>query len=464
MTDERQVKIAALPKVSLVGRANVGKSTLFNRLSERRKAIVSPMPGTTRDWNTATVAWNKSTFELVDTGGLDQLGESELDRAIETYAHRAIEQSEVLLFVVDGRAGIGTEDRRIARELRKSEKPVILAVNKCDTSAADQAAQSEAFGLGFKEVVFVSAANGRGTGDLLDEVSKKLGTTASAPREAEIKIAIVGRPNVGKSSFLNALVGEDRAIVSPIAHTTRDINESEFEYQGKAMILLDTAGIRRRSKLLNQRQKDLKIIERESVHASLFAMTQADVVILVLEADKKVTDQDKRLAELALESRRGVIIALNKWDLVEDKTPETINRYIKYFSSEIPFLSWAPMIFISSSTKQRLKNVLDLVLEVQHERTKRLTDDQCQEIIEWVMRKYTPKARVDVAHGKRRPDLKLLAMTQVEATAPTFVIYTPKPKHVAPAVVQLVEKHIREKYEFLGTPLFITTRTRPKHG
>lgn len=459
--NSNQIITQKLPKVSLVGRANVGKSTLFNRLAEKRKAIVSPMPGTTRDWNTSVVGWNKATFELVDTGGLDQLGKEELDRAIEDYARRAIESSEVLAFVVDGRTGISPEDRRIARELRESGKPVILAVNKCDTQTVRQEAQTEAFGLGFKTVIFLSATNGSGTGDLLDEMTKLLPVSKEKPLEPEIKIAIVGRPNVGKSSFLNALVGEERAIVSSVAHTTRDINQSEFTYKGKSMVLLDTAGIRRRSKLLNQSEGNLKSIERESVHSSLNAMKIADVVVLVLEADKEVTDQDKRLAELIKESRRGVIIAVNKWDLVPDKTPETINQYVKYFSSQLPFLSWAPMVFISSATKQRLKDVLDLVIEVQEERNKLLTDDECENVLRTVENKYNPKARVDVAHGKKRPLLKLVGLTQVSMAPPTFVIYTPKPRHLAPAVVQLVEKHLREEFEFLGTPIFITSRAQP---
>lgn len=451
-----------LPRVALIGRANVGKSTLFNRLAEQHRAIVSPMPGTTRDWNTANIHWGSASFELIDTGGLDQLGESELDRAIEEYARKAMEQSKVLVLVLDGRIGVTPEDRRLVKEMRKYKNRVIVAINKCDTAAVREHAQTEVFELGFTHVVMVSATNGSGTGDLLDEIEKFLPDTSLEQAAAEIKIAIVGRPNVGKSSFLNALVGEERALVSAVAHTTRDINQSDFTYKGKSMVLLDTAGIRKRSKLLQQKEGALKSIERESVHAAMTAIHQSDVIVLVLEAHKEVTDQDKRLGELIKESRRGVIIAINKWDLVEDKTPETINKYIKYFSAEFPFLSWAPMVFISSQTKQRLKDVLDLVLEIQTERKKRLTDDQCNEVLDWVKRKYDPKARVTVAHGKRRPELKLLGMTQIDMIPPTFIIYTPKPKHVAGAVVNLVEKHLRERYEFLGTPISITTQAKPK--
>lgn len=449
--------------MSLVGRANVGKSTLFNRLSERRKAIVSPMPGTTRDWNTSTIQWRDKTFELVDTGGLDQLGDTELDRAIETYARKAIERSDLVVFVMDARSGLTPEDRRIAQELRKRSKQVIVAVNKCDTSHIKESAQAEAFGLGFTSVSFVSASNGVGTGDLLDEMHALLKKTTSGESAIPpIKVAIVGRPNVGKSSFLNAIVGEERAIVSDIAHTTRDINQFEFVYKNTTIQLLDTAGIRRRSKLLNSRESPLKSIERDSVHAALSSMQVADVVILVYEAHKKMTDQDKRLAELAQESRRGIIIAINKWDLVPDKSPETINQYIKYFSAELPFLSWAPMIFISSLNKQRVKEVLDLTLEVQAERTKRLTDQECEDVLRLVERKYQPKAKMTVAEGKQRPYVKLFAMTQanIDAAPPIFIIFTPKPKQIAPAVVKLVEKHLREKHEFLGTPIFITTQAR----
>lgn len=473
------ISTVQLPRVALVGRANVGKSTVFNRLSEERRAIVSPMPGTTRDWNTASLEWNGVKFDLIDTGGMDQLGDTDLDRAIEHYATKAMETADVLVFVVDGKAGLLPEDRRIAAELRRSQKPIVVAVNKCDTQSLRQEASADFLNLGFEVMTAVSGANGSGSGDLLDHMVKQLKlreTTQTHKKETELiqgdtsttdapplHIAIIGRPNVGKSSLLNAICGEDRALVSPVAGTTRDVNALDFTYKGQAISLLDTAGIRRRSSIARGNGTTLTAIERESVHAAFQAMNQADVIILVLDSSAELSDQDQRLAELALESRKGVIIALNKWDLVEEKTPATITQYTNYFSSRLPFLSWAPMVFISSVTYQRVTALLDLVLEVNSERKKTLTPEQCDDVLRYVERRYQPKVRQDMAHGKQRPLLKLNRMEQYGTIPPRFVIFCPKPRHVAPAIVNLIEKRLREQHEFLGTPLFLTVRAEAKH-
>jgi GTP-binding protein len=333
--------------VAIVGRPNVGKSTLFNRIIQERHAIVESEPGVTRDRIYAKGEWNGKTFQLIDTGGIVPKSEELFDKAIREQAQMAMDEATVIIYVVDGRDGVTPTDDAIAAQLRKTDKPVVLVVNKCDNAAADLNAP-EFYTLGLGEPFAISALNGRSTGDFLDEVTKHIPETEDNAEDERLKIAIVGRPNVGKSSITNALLGKDRMVVTPIAGTTRDAIDSTVTYYGEEMVLIDTAGLRRRSHIKEQ-------IELYSTMRTARAIDRCDVAVVVLDASLGLEMQDKRIITQVVEARRGIIIAVNKWDLIEKDT-KTAEEFTRKIKEELKTVDYAPIIFISAAYHQAARD------------------------------------------------------------------------------------------------------------
>ncbi|MFL7811288.1 MAG: ribosome biogenesis GTPase Der [Anaerolineae bacterium] len=449
------------PIVALVGRPNVGKSTLFNRLIGTRLAIVSEVPGTTRDRLYADCFWNGLDFTLADTGGIEILGNSRLRsgepdsilaagsapfvREIRAQAEIAIREADVILFVVDIRTGPTAADAEVADVLRKADKPIIVAANKADNvSVWDDALAFYELGIG--PVLPVSAINGRGSGDLLDEVVDAIPQEILAEEEGEserVQIAIVGRPNVGKSSLLNKLLRQERSIVSPVAGTTRDSIDTYLEWEGQEITLIDTAGIRRRGKVEG--------LEYYSVLRALRSIGRAHVVLLMIDATEGVTDQDTHIAGYILEEHKSAVVLVNKWDAVE-KDAHTMEAYTEHMRHELRFMDYVPVLFISALTGQRVDQVLPTALEVEAERHERLSTHQLNQLIQDAMYRHSPPS----IRGRR---LRVYFATQAEGAPPTFVLFVNDPKLIHFGYERYLENRIREIHPFTGTPIKFLFRT-----
>ncbi|MFN2156255.1 MAG: ribosome biogenesis GTPase Der [Anaerolineae bacterium] len=449
------------PIVALVGRPNVGKSTLFNRLIGTRLAIVSEVPGTTRDRLYADCFWNGLDFTLADTGGIEILGNSRLRsgepdsilaagsapfvREIRAQAEIAIREADVILFVVDIRTGPTAADAEVADVLRKADKPIIVAANKADNvSVWDDALAFYELGIG--PVLPVSAINGRGSGDLLDEVVDAIPQEILAEEEGEserVQIAIVGRPNVGKSSLLNKLLRQERSIVSPVAGTTRDSIDTYLEWEGQEITLIDTAGIRRRGKVEG--------LEYYSVLRALRSIGRAHVVLLMIDATEGVTDQDTHIAGYILEEHKSAVVLVNKWDAVE-KDAHTMEAYTEHMRHELRFMDYVPVLFISALTGQRVDQVLSTALEVEAERHERLSTHQLNQLIQDAMYRHSPPS----IRGRR---LRVYFATQAEGAPPTFVLFVNDPKLIHFGYERYLENRIREIHPFTGTPIKFLFRT-----
>ncbi len=443
------------PIVALVGRPNVGKSTLFNRLIGQRLAIVSKVPGTTRDRLYADCTWNGITFTLVDTGGIEILAERRLRsgepidimaaasthyvREIRAQAEVAIRESDVIVLLVDVQAGLTAADEQVAEVLRKANKPVIVAANKADNLELWNEA-NEFYALGVGPVFPISALNGRGTGDLLDEIVASIPSPLAEDEEEQegVKIAIVGRPNVGKSSLLNKLLREERAIVSPVAGTTRDAIDTRLTWEGQEVVLIDTAGIRRRGKIERG-------LEYYSVLRALRAIGRADVVLLLVDATEGVTDQDAHIAGYVLEEHKSVVVIVNKWDAV-DKDSHTMSAYTEYVRRELKFMDYVPVLFISALTGRRVHKVIPTALEVEAERHVRLTTHELNKLVQDALFRHSPPS----IRGRR---LKVYFVTQEKKPPPTFVFFVNDPKLVHFSYERYLENRIREAYPFRGTPI-----------
>lgn len=455
------------PIVALVGRPNVGKSTLFNRLIGQRKAIVEDLAGTTRDRLYGDADWGGRDFMLVDTGGLEFDGPgpqpdvmssnhqagfqagvaSRLFLAeIRQQVAIAIAEAEVIIFLVDGQVGLTGPDKNIAQLLRRTEKPVILAVNKADNKARREEAV-EFYALGLGDPLPISALHGTGTGDLLDAVVEVLPFYEEDEIEDDsIKIAILGRPNVGKSSLLNRLLGEERVIVSDIAGTTRDSIDTLIHYQGLDLTLIDTAGIRRRGKIEPG-------VEKYSFLRTVKAVNRADVCLLLIEAAHLVAAQDAHIAGHILSENKSVVVLVNKWDTIEDKDSQTILEFTKRIRVNLKFLEYVPVLFISALTGQRVNKVLHLALQVQEERLRRIPTGVLNRLLREAVAKHPPK-------GSQRHRLKFFYATQVSVDPPTFVFFVNKKELVHFTYSRYLENQIREQYAFLGTPLRLIFRNR----
>lgn len=434
------------PLVAIVGRANVGKSTLFNRLTHSKLAIVEDEPGVTRDRLYRDVNWNGKSFTLIDTGGIEVFSEDEILKNVRFQAQIAIDEADLILFMVDQKVGLAQDDEIIAQMLRKSGKEVIVVVNKME-SFDDLSPIYEFYSLGFSQVIGISASHGSNTGDLLDEVVFSL---AKLPEESEkddshVKIAVIGRPNVGKSSLTNIIIGEDRSIVSDVAGTTRDAVDSDFYWHGEKFSIVDTAGMRKRKKIEYN-------IERYSVSRSLYAVDKSDVVLAVINAEEGLIEQDKKIIGYAHEEGKGIILVVNKWDLIE-KDNKTQKEYLEKLRAELLFLPYAPILFVSAKTHQRVSKIMEVVKAVAETRTLRLSTSVLNEILRDAILKNPPPTD----KGRR---LKVYYMTQVGIAPPSFALFVNDEELMHFSYMRYLENRIRDYFVFEGTRLKFFLRER----
>ena len=442
--------------VAIVGRPNVGKSTLFNRLIGQRRAIVGNEPGITRDRIYGEVEWAGAKFSLIDTGGIVPDDDAVIPANILKQAGRAIEESQLLIWVVDARRGITQLDEELASLLRGTGKPVLVAANKIDSSRLESES-TEFYQFGFEEVYPVSAEQGIGVGELLDEVVKLLNVEATEEVEAqhELRLAIVGRPNVGKSSLLNRLLGEDRVIVSPVAGTTRDAIDTLLESDGRRFRIIDTAGIRRKGKTDEMAEKLSVIMARKSLE-------RADVAIVIVDAAEGVAALDANIAGYAVDAGCSIIIAVNKWDAVEDKETNTALEFERSLRDKMKFLDWAPVITISALTGQRVERILPLVARADEARNRRIPTSQLNDFFE----KAIAQPRGGTAPSPARGGfsrLKVQYLTQVGIRPPTFVVFTSGGKaglHFS--YERYLLNRLREEFDFFATPLRIVEKHKSK--
>ncbi|HET9465510.1 MAG TPA: ribosome biogenesis GTPase Der [Gemmatimonadales bacterium] len=426
------------PTVAIVGRPNVGKSTLFNRILGGRPAIVSDRPGTTRDRHFGDAEWQGRHFWVVDTGGLLPDSADAMDRAIRRQVEFALDESDVIVFVVDGREGLNPVDRAIAERLRKAGRPVLLAVNKLDN--LEQSTEQYAFySLGFGDPVGVSAAIGKGSGDLLDAVVERLPPFDPAETEETINVAVVGRPNVGKSSLVNRLLGEERHVVAPQAGTTRDAIDSSLRFQGKTLNFIDTAGLRRRAKV----EDDLEFYSNLRTER---ALERAHVAVLVVDAAVGLHNQDLRIATQAWEQGAGLIVVVNKWDLIADKDANTARQGQEALIAKAPFLRYVPFLYVSSLTGQRVRKVLDLIVQVAEEREVRVPTAEVNRVLATLVERNAPPQ-------KPGEEVKLLYASQIGTAPPTLAIVSNRPDEVPESYQRYLVHGFREAWPFTGSPL-----------
>lgn len=436
--------VMSKPIVAIVGRPNVGKSTLFNRITRARTAIVEGQPGVTRDRIYGEGEWLSKYFTLIDTGGIDS-EDDVITRQVRIQAMVAVEQADVIIFVVDGRSGLTGIDEEIADILRRHQKPVILCANKVESSLSFWDAAIDFYRLGLGEPILISAEHGRNVGDLLDAVVENFPEDADLGEDDSLKIAIVGRPNVGKSSLVNRILGEERVIVSEIAGTTRDAIDTRFTYKDQALTLIDTAGLRRRSKV----EEDL---EYYSVVRTLGAVERSDVTVVMIDGTEGLTEQDKKIAGYAHEKGRGMIIAVNKWDLVPKET-NTMRDFERDLRDQLQFLSYAPIVFISALTGQRLNSLLDLSLDVNEARHMRIPTGRFNEILQDAMAINQPPSDKGVR-------LKIFYGSQVQVNPPVFVLHVNRKDLMHFSYERYLENRIRQEYGFLGTPIMLISKER----
>ena len=444
------------PVVALVGRPNVGKSTLFNRLAGERLAIVNDVPGTTRDRIVAEAEWNGRPFDVVDTGGIDpthggktplSVDSADFIQEIRQQALMAVNDAEAVLFIADGGAGVTPPDREVAEILRRYQKtvngqpwpPIFVVVNKCENEKLRTAA-AEFYELGLGDPYPISAIHGTGTGDLLDAVVASFPAQMEAEEDDSVKIAISGKPNAGKSSLLNKLVGKERSIVSPIPGTTRDAVDTKIDVDGIPVTLIDTAGIRRRGKIDRG-------VEKYSVLRAFKAIERADVVLLMIDAAEGITAQDTHIAGFILDAWKSTVVLVNKWDTIE-KDNETMDDYTRHVRKELNFMDYVPMLFISAKTGQRVDQVLPMALRVQEERMARITTSMLNRVL-----RDAQDAHPTPTHAGRA--LKIYYGSQVKVDPPTFVLHVNDPKLFHFSYMRYLENQFREAYGFIGTPLKI---------
>ena len=436
----------AKPIVAIVGRPNVGKSTLFNRIAGQRISIVEDTPGVTRDRIYADAEWLNHHFTLIDTGGLEPESDDMMLKNMYSQAEIAIESADVIIFVADVRTGMVDADMQVANILRKSKKPVVLAVNKMDDLAKYGMDIYEFYQLGLGEPFGVSAGQMLGIGDLLDEVVKHFPEDKDGEDDEDtIKVAIIGKPNVGKSSLINRILGEERVIVSDVAGTTRDAIDSPYEYSGQKYVFIDTAGMRRKSKIKEN-------IEKYSIIRAVAAVERADVCIMMINAEEGITDQDTKVAGIAHEAGKAVIIAVNKWDKIE-KDNKTMNKFVKDIETEFKYLSYAPTIFISAATGQRVTKLFDLINMVHENNTMRIATGVLNDVLIEAMAMNQPPAE------KGRP-LRIYYMTQVSVKPPTFVLFVNDTELLHFSYKRYIENQLREAFGFKGTPIHFIARNR----
>jgi len=435
--------IVGKPIVAIIGRQNVGKSTLLNRLAGKRIAIIEDLPGTTRDRIVTGISWQGTEFTIVDTGGLEIRPKSTIDQGVKEQVGIAIAEADVIVFLVDVRDGVMPFDLEIADMLRQTSKPILLVANKADNAKLETEAV-EFHGLGLGEPLAISAYHGRGTAELLDRIITLLPAPSMVEAEPEgMKVAIVGRPNVGKSMLLNAILGEERAIVDDIPGTTRDAIDTILDFMGQNVLLIDTAGIRRRGRLGVG-------VERYSVIRALRAIERADIALLVIDATEPLTAQDMHIAGYIRQMAKGIVLLVNKWDLVSDKSITEWNRYIR---SQLKFMPYAPILYTSAKFGQGMDKVMPQVCQVYQERLKRLPTAEVNSVVQQAVASHNvPRS------GRKR--LKILYVTQAEVNPPTFVFFVNDSKLIHFSYQRYLENKLRQSFGFAGTPLRLLFKTR----
>lgn len=432
------------PVIAIVGRPNVGKSTIFNRIVGERVSIVEDIPGVTRDRIYSSADWLAHEFNIIDTGGIE-IGDEPFLEQIRQQAEIAIDEADVIIFMTNGREGVTAADEQVAKILYKTKKPVVLAVNKIDNPDMREMIY-DFYSLGFGDPFPISGSHGIGLGDLLDECAKHF------PKEDEvqydedvIKFSLIGRPNVGKSSLVNAFLGQDRVIVSDIAGTTRDAIDTPYTYEDQEYVIIDTAGMRKKGKVY-------ETTEKYSVLRALRAIERSDVVLVVLNADEGIQEQDKKIAGYAHEAGKAIVIVVNKWDAIE-KDEKTMNFYTQQIREHFLFLDYAPLVFVSAKTKQRVHQILPVIQRVSENHAMRIQSSILNEVVEdAVARNPAPSDK-----GRR---LRIYYATQVAIKPPTFVVFVNDPELMHFSYERFLENRIRETFDFEGTPIRLITRAR----
>ncbi len=438
----------SLPVVAIVGRPNVGKSTLFNKLIGQRLSIVEDTPGVTRDRIYGKCEWLSKEFMLVDTGGIEPDSNDVILEQMRRQAEVAITSADAIIFVTDMRTGVTASDYEVAQMLQKSGKPVVLCVNKCDALGDPPAEFYEFYNLGLGEPFAVSSVHGHGTGDMLDEVLKYLpDKNEEEDQQDVIKVAVIGKPNVGKSSIINKICGEERVIVSNIAGTTRDATDSVIENENGKFIFIDTAGIRRKSKVLDS-------IEKYSVLRAYMAVDRADVAVIVIDAQVGFTEQDSKVAGYAHEKGKACVVAVNKWDAIEKET-NTMNEFIKDLDNNFSFMSYVPYVFISAKTGQRINTLFEKIKYVAEQNSVRIPTGRLNEVLSYATSRVQPPSD----KGRR---LKIYYMTQVSTKPPTFVFFVNRAELFHFSYQRYLENQIREVFSLDGTPIVFKIRERDR--
>jgi GTPase len=438
-----------LPVVAVVGRPNVGKSTFFNRVLGRREAIVHDAPGVTRDRNFAEADWAGRSFFLVDTGGVIEGSDDSLDRSVRTQALAAVEEADVILFMVDGQEGVHPLDERVAELLRNTGRPLLLVVNKLDRIPEDLG-RHDFWRLGLGEPLPVSSISGKGSGDLLDRIVAELPEEGSEPADAgDLRIAVIGKPNVGKSAFINRLFDEERMVVSDRPGTTRDAVDSTLTYHGQKLVFVDTAGLRRQSKVDES-------IEYYSTLRTARVIQMSHLCLILVDATEGLTNQDIKILEQAWAAGSGVVLGVNKWDLIE-KDDQTVPRFLRDLRIRVPFLEYVPVLFLSALTGFRVRNALDQLLEVAAEREKRIATSEVNEVIERLVQRQPPP------HSRGRP-VKVRYGTQADTAPPTFVLFSNHPKEIPDHYVRYLHNGFRKAWGFQGSPVRLRIRASGRDG
>lgn len=438
------------PVVAIVGRPNVGKSTLFNKIAGERISIVEDTPGVTRDRIYVDAEWLNYNFTLIDTGGLEPESDDSMLQHIYSQAEIAMETADVIIFVTDVHAGVTDSDMQVANILRKTKKPVILVVNKVDDMRKYSMDIYEFYSLGLGEPIGVSSGQGLGIGDMLDEVIKKFPVGSDLiPNDDVIKVAIIGKPNVGKSSLVNKILGEKRVIVSDIAGTTRDAIDSSYKYNGQKYVFIDTAGMRRKSKIKEN-------IEKYSIIRAVSAVERADVCLIMINAVDGITDQDTKIAGIAHEQGKASIILVNKWDLVE-KNDKTMNKFIKDIDMELKYMPYAPKLFISAVTGQRINKLFDMIVAVSNNNKLRVSTGMLNDVLIEAMAINQPPA-------EKGRQLKIYYITQVSVKPPTFVLFVNDVELMHFSYKRYIENQLRQAFGFDGTPIHFIVRNKSERN
>jgi GTP-binding protein len=433
------------PVVAIIGRPNVGKSTLFNRILRRRQAVTAEVAGTTRDRTYALAEWNGRSFYIADTGGYIPDAEGEIDPMVRAQAEAAMAEADLIMLVTDAQVGPQEVDLRLAEKLRRHVRPVLHVVNKADNDATElDSAVHMRLGLG--EVVPVSAESGRGTGDMLDRLVEALPAMEEQTASDSLKVAVLGRPNVGKSSIVNALLGDDRIVVSSVPGTTRDAVDTLLKYKDQDITLVDTAGLRRRTKLEDA-------IEYFTTLRTLGALNRTQVAVLVIEAHENLTTQDQHIAAQIIEAGKGLVVAVNKWDLLADADHRKADRFIEELKDKAAFLNFAPVVFVSALSGRNLSRILDRTLEVCQEMTKRVTTSELNQFIAEVIEKRPPPS----IQGK---PVRIFYITQTQTGPARFMLFSSHPELIPESYKRFVHNQIRERWGFVGVPVIISVKAR----